>query len=275
MTARPHAAPRVTPSPARDRAAAAPALGRRAGPFAATAAVYAGQVARARVARVPLLLVAALQSVGLLVLLRGVVDAGSDLTKEQVVAGSTILVVAFVCLNLLAQRIGTLRASGGLDHYAALDVPGPAVVLGTAAAYATFTVPGAVVTSVVGAGVYQLPYSRLWVLVAVLPLSGAALAGLGALLGLLAPRPEIATVAGQLGMTLVLFVGLIPAHRLPLLVRDARAILPSTYAVDAFAATFRRSVPWGSVATHLLVCVAVAAVSLALAGAVFRRRMLR
>ncbi len=246
-------------------------LGTRPSLLAATGAVYAGQIARARVARVPLLLVAAFQSIGILLLLRGVVAHHDALTGRQVVSGATVLVAAFVCLNLLAQRFGALRAEGGLDHYAALDVPGPAVALGAAGSYATLMVPGAVATAVVGSALFGLPYGRLWILAAVLPLAGASLAGLGALLGLLAPRAELATVAGQLGMSAVLFLGLIPAGRLPLVLRAVRAAVPSTYAVDALAATFERHVDWTGVVVDLLVCLAVAVATLGLAGAVFRR----
>jgi ABC-2 type transport system permease protein len=238
---------------------------------AAIGAVYAGQIARARVARVPLLFVAAFQSIGILLLLRGVVARHDDLTGRQVVSGAVVLVAGFVCLNLLAQRIGALRAEGGLDHYAALDVPGPAVALGAAGSYATLTIPGAVITAVVGCALFDLPYGRLWILVLVLPLAGASLAGVGALIGMLAPRQELATVAGQLGMSAVLFLGLIPEHRLPLVVQWLRAVVPSTYAVDALAATFVHRVDWTGVIVDLLVCLAVAIVSLGAAGLVFRR----
>lgn len=249
----------------------APPLGVRTPLAAAVSAVYAGQLARARVARVPLLFVAAFQSVGILLLLRGVVDSGSEVTREQVVAGSTVLVVAFVALNLLAQRFGALKAAGGLDYYLALPIPRGAVVLGTAASYATFAGPGTVVTAVTGALLYGLPLRHLWVLLPVAVLAGASLAGVGALLGLLAPKPELATVAGQLGMSVVLFLGIIPAQRLPEPLRAARAVVPSTYAVDAFAASFRPHVHWGTVAVDLLVCALVAAASLALGATALRR----
>lgn len=244
-------------------------------PLAALSAVYAGQLARARAARGPLLFVATLQSLGILLLLRGVVDEGSAATSRQVVAGATVLVVAFVALNLLAQRFGQLRADGGLDHYAALPVPPAVVVLGTAASYATFTVPGAVLTAVVGALLYGLPLGSLWVLLLVLPLAGASLAGLGALLGLLAPRPELATVAGQLGMSAVLFLGIIPADRLPGVLQLVRALVPSTYAADALAASFAGPVDLAMLATDLAVCLAVAVGSLALAAVAFRRALRR
>lgn len=242
---------------------------------AAVAAVYEGQLARARTARAALLFVACLQSLGLLVLLRGVVDAGDLPEKRQIVAGATVLVVAFVALNLLAQRFGHLRATGGLDYYAALRTPPSAVVLGTAASYATFALPGTAVTAVAGALLYDLPLRGLWVLAPVAVLGGAALAGVGAAIGLLAPKPEVATVLGQLGMTLVLFLGLVRPERMPGVVRPLLALVPSTYAVDALRESFARDVDLAAVAADLAVCAAVAVVALAVASRAFRRAAAR
>lgn len=237
----------------------------------ALAAVYRGQLSRARAARGPLLLVATLQSLGILILLRGIVPHTRDLTSATIVSGATILVVAFVALNLLAQRFGALRASHGLDYYAALPVPPAAVVLATAASYATFTLPGALLTAAAGAELYGLRLANLWMVIPAAIAAGASLAGLGALLGLALPRAELATMAGQLGMTLVLFVGVIPPARLPGLVQALRAVVPSSYAVDALTASFAPHPAWGAIGWHLAVCVGVAALALALATRAFRR----
>ena len=241
----------------------------------ALGAVYQGQLARARVARAPLLFVACLQSIGLLVLLRGVVDDARVSEKQQIVAGAVVLVVAFVALNLLAQRFGHLRAYGGLDYYAALGTPPSAVVLGTAASYATFAVPGTVVTAVTGALLYDLPLGGLWVLAPVAVLGGAALAGVGAALGLLAAKPEIATVAGQLGMTLVLFLGLVRPERMPVPLRPVVALVPSTYAVNALREAFATAPSYGAIGRDLAICAVVAVAALALAAAAFRRAVAR
>ncbi|MFD5031267.1 ABC transporter permease [Streptomyces sp. NPDC058220] len=237
------------------------------------AAVYRAQLSRARVARIPLLFVATFQSVGIMVLMRGVVDGGAE--ARAVVAGSSVLVVAFVALNLLAQYFGQLRASGGLDHYATLPVPPAAVVLGAAGAYASFTVPGTAVTAVVGSVLFQLPLTHLWVLVAVIPLAGAALAGLGAALGLLAPRQELATLLGQLGMSAALLLGVLPADRLPGPITYARDLLPSTYGVEALARTFDAHPDWPVVALDLAVCAGVGVFSLAVATWAYRRAAVR
>ncbi|WP_344323057.1 ABC transporter permease [Streptomyces macrosporus] len=262
------------PAPRHDRPAVAP-LAPGAGLWPALAAVYRAQLSRARVARIPLLFVATFQSLGIMILMRGVVDGGPGDEARAVVAGSSVLVVAFVALNLLAQYFGQLRASGGLDHYATLPVPPTAVVLGAAGAYASFTVPGVVVTAVAGAVLYQLPLGGLWVLIAVVPLAGAALAGLGAACGLLAPRQELATLCGQLGMSAALLLGVLPADGLPEAVRWTRDLLPSTYGVEALAATFEPSPSWGSVAADLGVCAVVGVVALAVATWAYRRAAVR
>jgi ABC-2 type transport system permease protein len=238
-------------------------------------AVYAGQLARAKVARAPLLIVASIQSVGLIVLLRGIVSGGPGPEQQQLVAGATVLVVAFVALNLLAQRIGYLKASGALDYYAALPVPPAAVVLAMAAAYASFAVPGTLVTAVAGALLYDLSFGHLWVVVPAVLLAGAALSGLGAALGLLLPRPELATVAGQLGMTLVLFLGMIRGARMPGALRAVRAVVPSTYAADALAVALGPDPDLGAVAGRLAVCGVLAAAALGLAAAAWRRGLHR
>ncbi|MCF3173232.1 ABC transporter permease [Streptomyces sioyaensis] len=250
-------------APLAPRARFGPALG----------AVYRAQLSRARVARIPLLFVATFQSVGIMVLLRGVVDSGDP--ARSVVSGSSVLVVAFVALNLLAQYFGQLRAGGGLDHYATLPVPPAAVVLGAAAAYASFTVPGTVVTAVTGCVLFQLPMAHLWVLAAVIPLAGAALAGLGAALGLLAPRPELATLCGQLGMSAALLLGVLPAARMPEVIGWARDLLPSTYGVEALSRSFDPHPDWLVVGADLGVCAAVGVLSLAVATWAYRRAATR
>ncbi|MFJ5305966.1 ABC transporter permease [Streptomyces sp. NPDC088350] len=257
-----------------DAGTGAAELGPKARLWPSLAAVYRAQLSRARVARIPLLFVATFQSVGILIMMRGVVDGGSH-DARFVVAGSSVLVVAYVGLNLLAQYFGQLRGSGGLDHYATLPVPPAAVVLGAAGAYASFTVPGTVLTAVFGCVLFGLPMGNIWILAAVVPLAGAALAGLGAALGLLAPRPELATLLGQLGMSGALLLGVLPGDRMPEAVRFLRDLVPSTYGVEAFAQTFAAHPDWALVLGDLAVCAGVGVVSLAVAAWAYRRAAVR
>ena len=123
---------------------------------------------------------------------------------------------------------------------------------------------------------FGLPLGGLWVLLAVIPLAGAALAGLGAALGLLAPRPELATLCGQLGMSAALLLGVLPARRGcrgP--VRWARDLLPSTYGVEALRPGVRAAPGLGHAWVDLGVCAAVGVLSLALATWAYRRAAVR
>ncbi len=240
----------------------------------AVAAVAAGQLARARVARAPLLFVATLQSVGIILLLRGVVSRSSS-GAPDVVAGGVVLVVGFVGLNLLAQRFGGLRANRALDYYAALPIAPAAVVLGTAVSYASFTVPGTLITAAVGAALYGLPLLGVALAVPCALVAALSLAGVGAVLGLALPRAELATVAGQLGMTAVLFLGVIPVAHLPEVVRAIRLAVPGMLCVDALADTFRSHVAWADVVIRLAAGAAYGVAALALATAAFRRAVAR
>lgn len=249
---------------------APPEVGQATAFIPALRAVYAGALARARSSRAALLFVASLQSIGLIVLMRGIVGSSEQAEHAQLVAGATILVVAFVALNLLAQRLGVLKASGALDYYAAMPVPPAAVVLGLTCAYATFTLPGSALTAAVGVALYQLPVAQVWVLVPAVVLAGAALAGVGAVIGLLMPRPELATVAGQLGMTAVLFLDLVRAARLWPVLRLLRAVVPSTYAADALAAALSKNPDYSVIAGDLAISAVIAVIALLAASRAWR-----
>jgi ABC-2 type transport system permease protein len=156
-----------------------------------------------------------------------------------------------------------------------MPVPAASVVLGTAAAYASFTVPGTLLTAVVGCLLFQLGWVHLWVLLLVVPLAGAALAGVGAACGLLADRQEIATLLGQLGMSAALLLGVLPPSHMPAPVQWLRDLLPSTYGVEAFARSFAPDPDWFAVGADLGVCAAVGVLSLALATWAYRRAATR
>ena len=145
------------------------------------------------------------------------------------------------------------------------------MVVGAAASYATFTVPGALVTAAVGVVTYGLPAGNLWLVPLVVASAGLALAGFGAALGLALPRPELATVAGQLGMTAVLFLGVIPPSHLPVAARVARDFVPSALAIDALASGLRGHAAVGATAWRLGVTAAIGVVALAVAGRLLRR----
>jgi ABC-2 type transport system permease protein len=72
-------------------------------------------------------------------------------------------------------------------------------------------------------------------------------------------------------MSAVLFLDIIPASRMPEVLRFFRALLPGTYGAEVLVAGFRHRVQWGNVAIDLLICLIVAIVSLVAGGWAMRR----
>lgn len=240
-------------------------------PVAATiAAVHTAQLGRARAGGGAVVVVATLQSLGILVLLRGVGGTAGQASRAAVVSGAVLTVVAFIAWNLLAQRLAALKAGGGLDYYGTLPVRPAAVVLGFCSCYATFAVPGVVLSAAAGTALFGLPVTHAWVLIPAALTSAVAFGGLGALSGLAPARPETAALAGQLGLTAAMLFGLIPPEPLPDWLAAVRAAVPLAYDIDALASALTPHPDWTGIALRLTGSAAFGACCLALAARSYR-----
>lgn len=207
------------------------------------------QLARVRTSWRPYLIVSSAMPLGIAVLLRAIMDPKQvDRFGEQIVAGSAVLAIAMTAIVMLAQRIAALRESGGLDFYSSLPVKRWMLVLSVLTSFAIFSLPGTIIVAVLGAMLFDLSLAALWTAVPVWALGSFALAGLGVAVGLAAPDEQLAGMYSNLVMMAVLFLGIIPTGRLPGWLGPVRAVLPSTYAVDALkpglAGTFTSGQVW-------------------------------
>jgi ABC-2 type transport system permease protein len=214
------------------------------------------QLARVRTSWRPYLIVSSAMPLGIAVLLRAIMDPKQvDRFGEQIVAGSAVLAIAMTAIVMLAQRIAALKESGGLDFYSSLPVKRWMLVLAILVSFAIFSLPGTVIVSVLGAMLFDLSLTALWAAVPVWALGSFALAGLGVGVGLAAPDEQLAGMYSNLVMMAVLFLGIIPTGRLPGWLEPVRAILPSTYAVDALKPGLAGSFTSGQVWDLLLLAV--------------------
>ncbi|TDC55293.1 ABC transporter permease [Actinomadura sp. KC345] len=237
------------------------------------AAVHTAQLGRARAGGGAVVIVATVQSLAILALLRGVGGDAGQASHAAVVSGAILTVVAFIAWNLLAQRLAALKAGGGLDYYGTLPVRPAAVVLGFCSCYAAFAVPGIVLTAVAGAALFGLPFTHLWVLAPATLTSAVTFSGLGALSGLTPARPETATLAGQLGLTAVMLIGLIPPQPLPDWLTTIRAAIPLAYDIDALASALTPHPDWTGIALRLTGSAVFGACCLALAARSYHNAM--
>jgi ABC-2 type transport system permease protein len=192
------------------------------------------QLARVRTAWRPYLIVSSAMPLGIAVLLRAVMEP-QQVSKfgEQIVAGSAVLAISMTAVVMLAQRIATLKESGGLDFYSSLPVKRWMVVATVLISFAIFSLPGTVIVTVLGATLFDLSFAALWAAVPVWALGSFALAGVGVAVGLAAPDEQLAGMYSNLAMMAILFLGILPASKLPGWLGPVRAVLPSTYAVNA------------------------------------------
>ena len=214
------------------------------------------QLARVRTSWRPYLIVSSAMPLGIAVLMRAIMtEKQVQEFGEQIVAGSAVLAIAMTAIVMLAQRIAALRESGGLDFYATLPVKRWMLVLSILLSFAIFSLPGTLIVSVLGALLFDLSLAALWAAVPVWALGSFALAGVGVAVGLAAPDEQLAGMYSNLAMMAVLFLGIIPTERLPEWLGPVRAVLPSTYAVDALKPGLGGAFTTGQVWDLLLLAV--------------------
>lgn len=221
------------------------------------------QMARLRTAWRPYVIVSSAMPLGIAVLLRAVMepDQVRDL-GAQIVAGSAVLAVSMTAVVMLAQRVAWLKESGALDYYQTLPVGRASVAAAILVSFAIFSLPGTIIVLTLGAALFDLSLAAAPAAVPVWALGSLALAGVGVAIGFAAPDEQLAGMISNLVMMAVLFLGILPDARLPEWLDPVRAVLPSTYAVDALKPGLSGS---GGVlpVTPLLVLAGFAALSFA------------
>jgi ABC-2 type transport system permease protein len=174
--------------------------------------------------------------------------------SAQVQAYALALTISFLALLLAAgalaaerdeNTVGRLaRGLVSLGQLVAAKI-GLAVVVAVALGLAIALLFGAIIQ--VGGVVGGEPWTRLPLLAVGLALAGAALGGLGALLGALAREARTASLVAVLVVLPVVFLGLVPGEIVPAAgwISDA---LPFAHAVRFFASALYDSDPWSAVA---------------------------
>lgn len=230
------------------------------------------QMARLRTSWRPYLIVSSAMPLGIAVLMRAIMEPGQvEEFGHQIVAGSAVLAIAMTALVMLAQRVASLRENGGLDYYATLPVSRPALIATILLSFAVFALPGTLIVLTLGSALFELSLAALWAAVPVWVFGSLALAGLGVAIGFAAPDEQLAGMYSNLMMMAVLFLGILPADRLPGWLSPLRIVLPSTYAVNALRPGLEGTVT-ADQAWNLLVLAAFGALSFwAVAGPLWPR----
>jgi ABC-2 type transport system permease protein len=174
--------------------------------------------------------------------------------SAQVQAYALALTISFLTLLLAAGAIAAERDENTIGRLARGLVSlgelvaakiGLAVVVALALGMSIALLFGGIIQ--VGGVVGGEPWARLPLLAIGLALAGAALGGLGALLGALAREARTASLVAVLVVLPIVFLGLVPGEIVPVAgwISDG---LPFAHAVRFFASALYDTSPWGTLA---------------------------
>jgi len=156
-----------------------------------------------------------------------------------ILTGNMVMSLLFGTFDRVSTHFAYMRLVGRLDFFATLPIYRAALVLATVSAFLVLSLPAVLLTLLLGALILDLSLAiSPWIVVA-LPLTGTALCGLGALIGVAVRSPEeVGNLSTLLTFVLVGFGPvIIPLDRLPPLIQTLSYLSPATYAASALRQT--------------------------------------
>ncbi|AHH18293.1 putative ABC-2 type transporter, membrane protein [Nocardia nova SH22a] len=165
----------------------------------------------------------------------GAVAGRDSVSLSYVLCGSIVLSLMFQNQNNVANNFAYMKEMGTLDFFATLPLHRSVVIVATVLSFFLLSIPALVVTAVagillLGVNVDASPYAAV-----VIPLCVLPLAGIGALIGILARSTEEAGSASLLVTLVLLFCGpvMLPPDRLPDWIMTISFVSPTTYGASA------------------------------------------
>jgi len=157
---------------------------------------------------------------------------------NYVVTGNVVFAVVLGSLNTLAEQMGWMKQNRFFEHYAALPVSKMSLITALVTRCTLFSFPSMVAVLLIGKLLFRLPIVLHPVLLLVFTLSGFALSGLGAFIGITSTNSNRANITVRVVFPILVFTApvLIPLENLPVVLRYTSVLMPTTYIADAFRA---------------------------------------
>lgn len=158
----------------------------------------------------------------------------------QVVAGSVMMEMGLININILAQNIGQDKASKIYDLWVSLPINPAVYVLSTALSFLPMSLLSSVVTLAIGIAFFQLGIAAILLpeLIAAFLLIWVSTLGVGFLIGVYGRTPrQINQLANVVGVVLTFITPIFyPASELPPALRYAAELWPLTWGASLLRA---------------------------------------
>lgn len=204
--------------------------------------------------------------VGLIVFVKAV---GATMVHEQAIfllGGNMTMSIAFAPTAFLISKLSSARESHEFYYWIVLPIPKLILVLAIVSVALLFAIPGIIGTYLLGTLFLGLTFSGGWLLLLLVPLSVLPLAGLGAFIGSLVGKAQVANVITNFMIVFISFLSpmMIPTQVLPLPLRVISWFIPTTYIADAFRDALAGQIGSGlAIDVGLLILFSVACLTLA------------
>ena len=178
-----------------------------------------------------------------------------------------------VGLVMLPQFISEAKTLGRFEYFLTLPISREAYLLSLITVVAMMALPGVAFSVALGAWHYDLPLTVSPVIVPVALLTFFSLAGVGVVMAVLSPHPQVTNALTQLIIFYVVFFApvIIPHSQLPSLLQHVSVVMPPTYAADAVRGALT-DLPGTHLLRSMLVLSGFAVVSLTISATTIRRR---
>lgn len=174
--------------------------------------------------------------VGLIIFVKAVGGAMTHQAAIFLLGGNMAMSIAFAPTAFLISKLSSARESQEFHYWIALPIPKIVLVLAIISVALLFAIPGILGSYLLGTLFLGLSFSGGWLLVLLVPLSVLPLAGLGAFIGSLVGKAQVANVITNFMIVFIGFLSpmMIPSSVLPLPLRIVSWFVPTTYIADAF-----------------------------------------
>ncbi len=155
-----------------------------------------------------------------------------------IVTGNVVFAVVLGSLNTLAEQMGWMKQSRFFEHYAALPISKISLIIALVTRCTLFSFPAMAGVLLIGKWLFKLPIIIHPMLFVVFVMSGFALSGIGAFIGITSTNSNRANITVRVVFPVLVFAApvMIPMQNLPVVLRYFSVILPTTYIANAFRA---------------------------------------
>ncbi len=155
-------------------------------------------------------------------------------TAKFLTTGAPTIILLMVGMVMVPQMVAMARQSGSFDYIWSLPVPRLVYVAADATIWVLVSLPGVVLSLLLGSLYFDFSLQISWLVAPAVLLISATGVFIGYVIAHGAPKPELAALATQVIVFLVMLFSpvMYPASQLPGWLEDIHSVLPVMYMAD-------------------------------------------